>query len=97
MARAYYSTTFEHSADQVWSAIRDFGRYEWADGVTDASMEDGQPGDAVGGVRRFIYAGELMRQRLVAHSDVDRFYTFELCDESLNSVMRVRCATTWRR
>lgn len=82
MARAYYSTTFEHSAGEVWGAIRDFGRYEWADGVSDSAMENGQSGDSVGGIRSFFYAGQQMRQRLLAHSDVDRFYTFGLCEES---------------
>lgn len=82
MARAYYSRTFDLSADEVWAAIRDFGRYEWAAGVSESMMEDGRPGDAVGGIRRFRYGGDVMRQRLVAHSDLERAYSFELCDES---------------
>lgn len=82
MVRAYYSTAFEQAADQVWNAIRDFGRYEWADGVSETYMEDGKAGDAVGGIRNFRYDGAHMRQRLLAHSDLDRFYTFVLCDPS---------------
>src|SRR6185437_1329308 len=82
MARAYYSTVIEQTADRVWNAIRDFGRYEWAEGVSETHMEDGKAGDAVGGIRSFRYGGERMRQRLLAHSDRDRFYTFNLCDPS---------------
>jgi hypothetical protein len=45
-------------------------------------IEGGKAGDAVGGVRGFTYGGERMRQRLLALSDLDRSYTFELCDAS---------------
>ena len=80
MARAYYSTVFEQTADQIWNAIRDFGIYEWADGVSETYMEDGEAGDAVGGIRNFRYENQHMRQRLLALSDLDRCYTFALCD-----------------
>ena len=82
MARPYYSTVFEQTADQVWNAIRAFGSYEWAGGVSESHMEDGKADDAAGGIRSFRYGGERMRQRLLAHSDLDRFYTFDLCDPS---------------
>ncbi|MGI8687176.1 MAG: SRPBCC family protein [Thermomicrobiales bacterium] len=82
MARPYYSTVFEQTADQVWYAIRAFGSYDWADGVSESAMEDGKADDAVGGIRSFHYGGERMRQRLLAHSDLDRCYTFDLCDPS---------------
>ncbi|QBD80244.1 SRPBCC family protein [Ktedonosporobacter rubrisoli] len=80
MAKAYYSTVFAQTADEVWAAIRDFGRYEWASGVTESYMEDGKSGDAVGGVRSFRSNNKRERQRLLAHSDLERFYTFEFCD-----------------
>jgi hypothetical protein len=80
MAKAYFSTVFESSADEVWSAIRDFGSYHWAGVVSDVHMEDGKAGDAVGGVRNVRTADRLIRQRLLAHSDLDRFYTYELCE-----------------
>ena len=37
-------------------------------------------GDAVGGIRNFRYDNQRMRQRLLALSDLDRCYTFALCD-----------------
>ncbi|GAA1670084.1 SRPBCC family protein [Fodinicola feengrottensis] len=80
MARAYFSTVMGKSADAVWSEIRSFDDYEWAGTVSETAMEDGRPGDAVGGVRRIVAADRQMRQRLLAHSDVDRSYTYEFCD-----------------
>jgi hypothetical protein len=72
----------DQPAGDIWQVIRDFGRYDWAPGVGESMMEGGKAGDAVGGVRSFAYGGERMRQRLLALSDLDRFYTFELCDPS---------------
>jgi hypothetical protein len=43
VANSYFSTVFEQSAGQVWSAIRDFGEYQWAGThATRASMAVGQ-------------------------------------------------------
>ena len=33
MAKSYYSTVLDRSAEEVWDVIRDFGNYAWA-GVT---------------------------------------------------------------
>lgn len=82
MPRVYYSTVIDQPSAAIWQVIRDFGRYEWAPGVSESMMEDGKAGDAVGGIRTFAHGGERMRQRLLALSDLDRFYTFELCDPS---------------
>ena len=83
MPRSYYSTVFEHPAGRVWARIRDFGDYEWAGTGYQAWMEDGRAGDAVGGVRTFRRDdGTLVGQRLRAHSDVDRSYTYEFCEPS---------------
>ena len=80
MPRAYYSTVFEQSADTVWRTIRSFDEYAWAGAGVDAEMEDGKSGDAVGGVRRVATPEQPIRQRLLAHSDVDRSYSYEFCD-----------------
>ena len=73
MAKAYYSTIFDRPADDVWAVVRDFGNYRvWVDGVDESRIEEGRAGDAVGGVR-YVRMGEtVVRQRLVAHSDVAR-------------------------
>ncbi|HTQ26323.1 MAG TPA: SRPBCC family protein [Candidatus Binataceae bacterium] len=80
MTRVYYSTVFEQTADQVWRAIRDFNSYpEWVASVSESHIEDGKPGDAVGAIRNFVEYGTRIRQRLLAHSDLDRSYTYESC------------------
>jgi hypothetical protein len=82
MATSYYSTIFEQSADQVWAAIRDFGDYTWAGTVSESYIEEGKSGVEVGAVRsaRLGDSGIIHRQRLLAHSDLDRFYTYEFCE-----------------
>jgi hypothetical protein len=80
MAKAYYSTVLEHSADQVWLVLRDFGNYAiWVDGVDEAYIEDEKSGDAVGAIRNVRMGETRVRQRLLAHSDRDRCYTYESC------------------
>jgi len=79
MPRAYYSTVVDQPASAVWRTIRDFGYYSWAGTAIAAQLEDGRTGDAVGAVRRISTAGQPARQRLLAHSDADRFYSYEFC------------------
>lgn len=76
MALAYYSTVLPTTADVVWDRIRDFGSYEWAGTGYHAILEDRRTGDSVGSVRAVQTAGALLRQRLLAHSDRERFYSY---------------------
>lgn len=81
MQTVSYSTVFEQTADQVWAVIRDFNSYPaWVESVTESHIEDGKSGDAVGAIRNFVEYGARIRQRLLAHSDLDRFYTYESCE-----------------
>lgn len=81
MTKVSYSTVFEQTADQVWSVIRDFNSYPvWVASVTESHIEEGKAGDTVGAIRNFVEYGTRIRQRLVAHSDLDRFYTYESCE-----------------
>jgi hypothetical protein len=81
MTKVYYSTVLEQTADQVWAVIRDFNSYPvWVASVTESHIEEGKSGDAVGCIRNFVEYGTRIRQRLLAHSDLDRFYTYESCD-----------------
>ena len=90
MPTVTYSTVFEQSADQVWSVIRDFNSYPvWVASVTESLIEDGKAGDSVGAIRNFVEYGARIRQRLVAHSDLDRFYTYESC-EPLGAISHYR-------
>lgn len=77
MTTAYFSTVLNAPVDQVWTTVRDFGAYEWAGSQYSAVMEEGRSGDAVGAVRR-IGDHPAMRQRLVALSEVDRSFSYEV-------------------
>jgi ribosome-associated toxin RatA of RatAB toxin-antitoxin module len=86
MTKVSYSTVFEQTVDQVWAMIRDFNSYPvWVESVTESHIEEGKSGDAVGCIRNFVEYGTRIRQRLLTHSDLDRFYTYESC-EPLGSI-----------
>ena len=77
MHRAYYSSVMDQPASEVWSLVRDFNNYpRYIEGVTESVIEDGRAGDEVGAVRRFHYGGAWICQRLVAHSDDDRAFSY---------------------
>jgi hypothetical protein len=77
MTRAYFSTTFAQSADKVWSVIRDFNGQQWAEGVGESHIENRKPNNEVGAVRELRYYERPTHQRLTAHSDEERCYSFE--------------------
>ncbi len=82
MAKSYYSTVFDQSADAVWSTIRDFNSYPvWVDGAGTSEIEDGRAGDEVGCVRSVLYDGRHIRQRLKALSDTERAQTYAFAEE----------------
>lgn len=83
MARSYYSTVFEQTTDQLWDTIRDFGNYSWwTDDPVECHIEQGKSGDMVGAIRNIRINDSCIRQRLLAHSDLDQFYTYEFCEPS---------------
>lgn len=81
MARAYYSTVLDHPAEAVWAVIRPFDHYAWAGVVGETVIEDGRQGDQVGSVRRVSTEGAVLRQKLLAHSDAERSYSYGFCGE----------------
>jgi hypothetical protein len=83
MARSYYSTVFDQSADEVWNIIRDFNNYPvWVDGAGESQIEAGKSGDSVSAIRNVLYNGKQIRQRLLALSDVERSQTYEFVGEA---------------
>jgi hypothetical protein len=83
MAKAYYSTVFTQSGDAVWSMIRDFGDYRvWIAGIDESIVENGKPGDAVGAIRKVTMGERVIRQQLLAHSDLERTYSYNFCPPS---------------
>jgi len=80
MPGPYYSTIFEQNSDHIWSAIRDFGNYGWAGVVSETHIEENKSGDAVGCIRNVRVGDRVIRQKLLAHSDRNRCYTYALCE-----------------
>jgi hypothetical protein len=82
MAKTYYSTVFDKSPDAVWAVARDFnGLATWFNPpVTESRIEGGKSGDTVGAVRTFKLGGAWISERLVAHSDIDRSYTYRFVE-----------------
>jgi Polyketide cyclase / dehydrase and lipid transport len=79
MAKSYASTVVNAPADEVWARIRDFnGLATWHSGlVATSEIEDGRAGDQVGSIRSFTLTdGTHLRERLHAHSDAERSYTY---------------------
>jgi polyketide cyclase/dehydrase/lipid transport protein len=80
MARAYFSTVLNHTADTVWSVIRPFDHYAWAGVESETAIEAGKSGDQVSAIRRVAVGDRIIRQVLLAHSDRERSYTYAFCD-----------------
>jgi len=76
MAEAFYSIVLDHSANRVWSVIRPFDHYAWAGVPGATTIEGGKAGDQVSAVRRVELADRVVRQKLLAHSDMERSYTY---------------------
>lgn len=70
----------DHAADDVWAVIRPFDHYAWAGVESQTTIEDDKAGDQVSAIRRVVAGERIIRQKLLAHSDVDRSYTYSLCD-----------------
>jgi hypothetical protein len=87
----------DETANVTWSIIRDFGNYTlWVDGVDESGIEEGRPGDAVGAVRNIRIGDTRFRQRLLAHSDRDRSYTYEFCEPCPFLVRDYSATIEWR-
>ena len=80
MARSYFSTVLDHSADDVWAAIRAFDAYHWAVPDSHTVIEGGKRGDQDSAVRHVTMGERVIRQKLLAHSDVERSYTYAFAD-----------------
>lgn len=70
--------------DRVWAAVRDFdGVVAWNPGVEGAVLENGAP-TQVGTVRSLDVGGDVpFRETLMAHSDHEYFYTYDILDSPL--------------
>jgi ribosome-associated toxin RatA of RatAB toxin-antitoxin module len=81
MARSYYSTVLQQPAERVWAIVRDFNSYSvWIPDATVSQIEGGKSGDTVGAIRDVRVGDRRIRQRLLSHSDRERFISYEFCD-----------------
>jgi len=80
MAEAFYSVVLDHPAEAVWSAIRPFGHYAWAGVEAETVIEEGRADTEVGAVRCVRMPGRTIRQKLLAHSDRERSYTYSFLE-----------------
>lgn len=82
MPRSYASITVATDPDAVWAYLRDFNAVPgYVEAITTSEILDGRPADQVGAERRLVLAdGALVRERLVALSDLDRSYTYHLLE-----------------
>ena len=80
----FRSMIIDAQADRVWSAVRAFdGVSAWNPSVTAARLETGAPTE-VGTLRHLDIAdGTVFRETLLAHSDRDRFYTYDIVEGPL--------------
>jgi hypothetical protein len=79
MARSYYSIVLDHCAEDVWAVIRPFDHYAWAGVAGSTVIEDGKAGDQVAAIRRVRMGDTAIRQILLAHSDLERSYSYAFC------------------
>ena len=86
------SVVIDAPIGQVWAAVRRFdGVVDWNPGVVGAVLESGRPTE-VGAVRRLdIVDGSVFRETLLAHSDLEHFYTYDILDSPLPCSKYVSC------
>ena len=80
----FRSMIIDADIGRVWAAVRDFdGVMHWNPGVVQATLENGSA-TATGTIRKLDIAdGTVFRETLLAHSDAEHFYTYDIIDSPL--------------
>ncbi len=86
------SIIIDSPIDRVWRVVRLFdGVAAWNPGVTMAQMESGSPTE-VGSVRKLdIVDDSVFRETLLAHSDLEHFYSYDILESPLPCSNYVSC------
>ncbi|MEM7224341.1 MAG: SRPBCC family protein [Pseudomonadota bacterium] len=82
--QVFRSVVLDAPVAQVWAAVRAFdGVVKWNPAVTGVRMETGGP-TAVGAIRHLdIVDGTVFRETLLALSDLEHFYTYDILESPL--------------
>ena len=82
MPRSYASTVAAADPDTVWAFLRDFDATPtYVEAIEASEIVDGKPADQVGCERVLsLTGGGVVRETLVALSDLDRSYTYHLTE-----------------
>ncbi len=82
--QVFRSLVIDAPLERVWAAVRAFdGVAAWNPAVTAARMESGRPTE-VGAIRHLDIAdGSVFRETLLAHSDREHFYTYDILESPL--------------
>ena len=82
--RVFRSLVIDAPLEKVWQAVRAFdGVVNWNPGVTAARLESGTATET-GAIRLLDIAdGSVFRETLLAHSDLEHFYTYDIIDSPL--------------
>ncbi|MEP9398918.1 zinc-binding dehydrogenase [Mesorhizobium sp. KR2-14] len=85
MVQVCQSTIIDAPIEEVWRVLRDFnGHDRWHPAIASSEIENGEPVDAVGSVRRFRLAdGGELREQLLSLSDKDFRLTYCLLESPL--------------
>ena len=80
----FRSMIIDAEIHRVWGAVRAFdGVAAWNPGVTQADLETGSP-TATGTIRNLQIPDETVyRETLLAHSDAEWFYTYDIIESPL--------------
>lgn len=65
----------------MWKTICRFDRYELFGEPSEIGIEEGKAGDQASAIRRVTTAERTIRQILLAHSDLERSYTYSFCGQ----------------
>ncbi len=80
----FRSMILDAALPRVWEAVRAFdGVSAWNPGVTAARLDTGKPTET-GALRHLdIVDGTVFRETLLAHSDLEHFYTYDIVEGPL--------------
>src|SRR5262245_2124921 len=85
MVRVTRSAIVDAPIERVWEVLRDFNSHRrWHPLVAESEIENGDPSDRVGCVRRFsLRDGNRIREQLLALSDREHISTYCILDSTL--------------